>query len=199
MKRILAATALCTVLALCLAGCSAVDKLVEAVEQKRTAENTPVSYGEILSAVRSDADNAAYPIAQAQDGQDGTLWLDPTGLGEEEAAAAVQNMLDVLDFQPGGLVSYALSVSMDGDQPYAVGIFMPMSSHEVLIKAALDWFLIEQKKLYPDNEVVQNGEVQLAESGEMVLVLCPNSGEVMTQLLDKLAERAVQIGASSAA
>ncbi len=147
-------------------------------------------YTQAIVAARSDEDNEMEILA-AKSGEDAVYSSNPNGLDNADAPQMAEMVLATLGISADQLEEYAFSISLINVRAYAVGVFKPAEGQEDAVKAALEDYLVNIRKsfeqyLADQYEVAKKGKVEVLPSGELLLVMCKDSGDVMSTLKAEL-------------
>ena len=177
--------ALAAVLALCLAGCSA-GKAPASSASSAAAKD----YAQVLHDARPDEFNEYYTIL-SNDRDNAGNFAASYGYADEMDATAVASqgemLLSMLNLTADDVTDFALSVSLMNTKSYAIAIVKPTEGKTDTVKNGMQTYLDSQRSnmqtYLPDQyEIAKAGEVTTLSTGEVVLVCCEGSDDVLSNI-----------------
>ncbi len=177
MKRTIRIPALLLVFALCLslAACGKSDA------------HTAQEYADAIVAARGEEDNT-YNEIYARDA-DGTSFCahNPAGLSDEEAAASMSLMLEVLGLSEEQFDVCAFSMSLMNVRAYIVGIFHPVEGKGGDVEAALEDYIALQRQsfeLYLEDqyEIAKNAKIEQLSDGAYLVVMAEDGEAILSAI-----------------
>ena len=184
MKMILIAALAASLALFALAGCG----------QSASSASEPKDYSQIIHDARSDEDNENMLIL-ATDGKGGFTAIDgySADMTAEDFQSQAENfILPMLGLEEGDYESFAASVSLMNVRSYAVAIVKPAAGKTDAVQKALEDYVTGQQMsmqnyLADQYEIAKAATVTVVPSGEVVLVCCENSADVLGSIEDALA------------
>jgi len=200
MKRFIA-FALSVVMCFGLVGCGS----------KPTTSSTPKDYAQIIHDSRPAEFNEAFMTISPNKEGEGFVAVDGFAaeytepnqlnsfaeenvmplLGLREMIVHDDGSVEFKDYDPAIYTDFAASVSLMMTSCYGVAIVKPAEGQTETVKAALEKYIENQKMTFEfyladQFEVANAASVTVADSGEVVLVCCPDSETVKTAILEAL-------------
>lgn len=183
MKRLIA-TLLAGLSLLALVGCGGSGK----------TESTPKDYAQIIHDARSEEDNQYQMILfPGEDGQFTAIdGYSPDYTAEDLHNNAVDLILPMMGLEEGMYENFAASVSAIMIRSYGVAIVKPAEGKTEEVKAALENFVTNQQLsmenyLQDQYEIAKAATVKVVPTGEVVMVCCENSDQVLASIEAALA------------
>ena len=129
-------------------------------------------YAELLTELRSDAENDVYP---------------PVTSPDEDRFGS----LELIGIDPADMQRYAIAASFNIVRVYGVAIILPEKGKSDSVKKALEAFVQSMKNsmenYLPDQyEIANTAIIREADSGEIVLVMCENATTLMDNIIKGL-------------
>lgn len=160
-----------------------------------TSAPEPKDYAQIIHDARTDEYNEYYMIVRPGAGDAKYEAID--GLAAEYDAEQLESfaadlVLPMLGITDEMAQDYAASVSLMMTQSYGVAIVKPAEGQADAVKQALEEYVQGQQAAFeqylPDQyEVAKAATVTVADTGEVVLVCCPDGAAVRDAILKALA------------
>ncbi len=185
MKKKLIAAALASLAIFALAGCS---------RGAASSGNEAKDYSQIIHDARADEENEAMMILSS--GEDGAFTaIDgaSSDMTADDIKAQADNfILPMLGLEEGDYESFAASVSIMNIRSYGVAIVKPAEDKTEAVQEALENYVTSQQLamenyLADQYKIAKAATVTTVPSGEVVLVCCENSSDVLTTIQDALA------------
>lgn len=179
MKRfICAALAACMCLSL-LAGCGATAS---------SGTDEPKDYAHILQDARGPELNEVYDVFYLK--EDGSLGVTAGNSGEytdSQAQDIGSSSLTLLGIDPADCTGFAVSVSQMMTQSYGIAIVQPAEGKADAVKEGLQGFIQQQMDmqehyLADQYDIAKAAKLEVAPSGEVVLVMCEGAGDVLANI-----------------
>ncbi|MFV0412505.1 MAG: DUF4358 domain-containing protein [Oscillospiraceae bacterium] len=160
MKKTISAVLFCLLLGAMFAACGGA--------ASGAATGSTQNYSEIIAATRTEEDAGLMPIV--------------TGTEDDKIGMLTFVKLNVEDTQ-----RFALSASLINIRAYAVAIVLPAEGREQAVKDTLNAFVDTQKKAFENYladqyEIAKGAIVEKADTGEIILVMAENAGDIMQQI-----------------
>ena len=181
MKRIIA-TLLAGAALLGLVGCGG-------GSSANNNQNTePKDYVQIIHDARSEEDNQYNMIFTEKDGKYTAQYMEP-----EQAESSARDMLmPLLGLEPEMYQDFAASVSAMMVRSYGIAIVKPAEGKTQDVVDALQAFVDGQRQtmenyLMDQYEIAKAAQVKTLSTGEVVLVCCENSDQVLANIEKALA------------
>lgn len=166
----------------------------QAASESGEAVTAEDPYTAAIVASRDQETNDALPVIGAKAGESAVYTYLPSSMeNDPEAAAQMADMvMQTLTLTPDQLQQYAFSISLINVKAYGVGVFMPAEGQTDAVKAALEDFVTNQQKSFENYladqyEIAKQAKVEVLPTGEVVLVMCENSDEVLASIKDAAA------------
>ena len=175
---------LAAVLAFSLVGCGAAS----------SAPARDLDYGQILHEARAAEDNEYYLILTNDKSGEGT-YAAIDGYADELTADDLTGTADMsfpmLNITPEDVTNYAITLSMMNIRVYGIAIVMPAEGRSEAVQEGFQAYIDSQKMsmehyLADQYAIAQQARVEVAESGEVILVCCENADTVMDNILTAL-------------
>lgn len=187
-KRIISAL-LAGALALCLVGCSGSGSSTGSAAQAK-------DYTQIIYDARGAEDNEAYMIFSRKSDGSFTAKYGYSADYESESALSdeVKNMLlPLLNLEDDMYTELSASVSAMMVTSYGVAIVKPAEGKTDDVKDALQSYITGQQQsmqnyLEDQYQIAKAAKVEVAPTGEVILVCCEDSDKVLTAIKAALAE-----------
>lgn len=180
LKRMIALLSACA-LVLTLSACGA------------KPQTQPKDYAKILTEARTEEENQYMSVvAKGEDGAP-TLAHNPAGIEEGNVGDYVDLTLEMMGLTTEDLEDYAISASLINISAYNISILKPAQGKEADVVKALEAYRDLQMKSFenylPDQyKITQDTQIKTLPTGEVVLVMCANADQVLTDLSARLAQ-----------
>lgn len=185
MKKFLIAAALASLALFSLAACGGKDA---------SSAAEPKDYSQIIHDARNDEDNETMLILNIdKDGNfSATDGYSEEATTEDLQAQAENFILPMLGLSEGDYESLSASVSLMNVRSYAVAIVKPAEGKTETVQEALENYVTSQQMsmenyLADQYEIAKAATVTTVPTGEVVLVCCENSADVLAAIEAALA------------
>lgn len=160
MKKTISVVLLCLLLGALLAACGS--------STSGAATGSTQDYSEIIASTRNEEEAGMMPIV--------------TGTEDDKIG-----ILTFVKLNPEDTQRFALSASLINIRAYAVAIILPAEGKEQAVKDTLNAFVDTQKKAFENYladqyEIAKGAIVEKADTGEIILVMAENAGDIMQQI-----------------
>ena len=166
----------------------------QAASESGEAVTAEDPYTAAIVASRDQETNDSLPVIGAKAGESAGYTYVPSSMENDlQAAAQMADMvMQTLTLTPDQLQQYAFSISLINVKAYGVGVFVPAEGQTDAVKAALEDFVTNQQKSFENYladqyEIAKQAKVEVLPTGEVVLVMCENSDQVLASIKDAAA------------
>ena len=185
MKKFLIAAALASLALFSLAACGGKDA---------SSAAEPKDYSQIIHDARTDEENENLMILTGKGDGSFTAADGPAGeMTEEDLKAQADNfILPMLGLQDGDYEEFSASVSLLNVRSYGVAIVKPAEGKTETVQEALENYVTSQQMsmenyLADQYVIAKAATVTTVPTGEVVLVCCENSADVLAAIEAALA------------